>query len=318
MKPIGGYFELALNRGSNSYHETPYQLKSGRAALHCILNTVKPTLVYIPYYTCDALLEPFTAANVTYAFYAIDERLEPQSLPDLKDGEYFLYVNYFDLKRETVQVLSERYKDRLIVDCTQAFYMKGNGVSWYFNSCRKFFGVPDGSYLYAPQDVAVQQPQHRNEHYMTDHLLQRFNGHAAEGYATFLKNEQLAGSEVLAMSKLSEYLLSGTDYTATAAARRDNFRFLHDQLGGNNLMDAALPTDSVPMCYPWLTNRSIDKASLYGQEIFIPSFWKDTLLRNTNGYDLEKMLTDKLWPLPVDHRYTLADMALMCDAIAKL
>ena len=96
MKPIGGYFELELPKGKQSYHQT-YALKSGRSALHFILQWVKAKKIYIPFYTCDALLEPLRGAEVPFQFYEVDEKLEPVSLPELNGGEYFLYINYFDL-----------------------------------------------------------------------------------------------------------------------------------------------------------------------------------------------------------------------------
>jgi hypothetical protein len=103
----------------------PYKFKSGRASLLHILHAVKPSLVYIPYYTCDALLEPFITSGVPFRFYEIDLNMEPINPPSLSSGEYFLYVNYLDIKRDTVARLSEQYADKLIVDCSQAFFMKG-------------------------------------------------------------------------------------------------------------------------------------------------------------------------------------------------
>lgn len=185
MKPVGGYFELELNKGCYAYHQVPYTFKSGRAALHYILRLCQPTLVYVPFYTCNALLQSFEAAGIAYMQYAIDEKLDPVALPDLQPDEYFLYINYFGLKEATVQMLSARYGQQLIADCTQAFFTKGNGRSWFFNSCRKFFGVPDGAYLYPPDSIQVEPVESNNETYTLEHLIKRFNGHVQEGYAAF-------------------------------------------------------------------------------------------------------------------------------------
>src|SRR5438105_659889 len=118
MKSIGGYFELELQNEGKHFHDTSYRLKNGRAALHYILKTIKPSLVYVPYYTCDSLIEPFKVSGFQYQFYEINENMEPKELPDLNPGEYFLYVNYLGIKGKTVATLSERYKSKLIIDAT--------------------------------------------------------------------------------------------------------------------------------------------------------------------------------------------------------
>jgi len=315
MKEIGAYFELELKKGVSQYHDTSYVLKSGRASLRYILDYLKPGLVYIPFYTCDALLEPFKDANINYEFYHVNEDLEPETLMELKAGELILYVNYFGLKGKTVNLLSEKYKNRLIVDCTQAFFMKGNNISWFFNSCRKFFGIPDGSYLYCPEGAKLPEIGSRNESYIIDHLLKRFNGHASEGYEYFLQNEILAGEGISYISKLSEYLLSNINYEEAIKKRQENYSYLHDRLKEKNLFNA-LPCDGdIPMCYPLLIGRNTGKTMLFASKIFIPSFWRDTNHRNIDGFDFEKSLTDKLWPLPVDQRYSLADMEILYESI---
>ena len=318
MKSIGGYFELELSKGAHSYHDTPYIMKSGRSSLHYILSIVKPALVHIPYYTCDSLLEPFEVANVRYEYYDIHTNLCPKVLIDLKPGEYFLYVNYMGLKGAEVARLSEKYGDKLIVDCTQAFFTKGNGVSWFFNSCRKIFGVPDGSYLYCPSSVQMPAVENRNEGYIADHLLKRFNGHTKEGYNDFLQNEIRTDSGLQAMSKLSEYLLSGIDYKEVIKIRRANYQFLHERLKDINLFQAGVDDSNVPICYPLLLDREIDKSLLFDKDIFIPTFWKDTRQRGIAGFEFEKELTDKLWPLPIDHRYSTGEMELLTTALTRI
>src|SRR5687768_5538674 len=131
MKPIGGYFELELQKGASVYHDAAYNFKSGRSSLSAIIKSTQPALVYVPFYTCNALLTPLEEAGIKYEFYKINNQLEPVQLPELKENEYFLCINYFDLKRKLVYELSERFAGRLIVDNTQAYFMKGNGSSWF-------------------------------------------------------------------------------------------------------------------------------------------------------------------------------------------
>ncbi len=331
VKSIGGYFELEATSGKHHYHDTPFALKNGRAALLYILAQIKPSLVYIPYYTCDSLIEPFKVSGVEYRFYEINEQLEPRGLPELKEGECFLYINYFGLKGATTALLSEKYKDKLITDATQAFFMKGDGVSWLFNSCRKFFGVPDGGYVYPTRvgqthgegsaragQTHGSAPTGKNEKYITTHLYKRLEGQAQEGYPFFQQNEELMDCELTGMSEFSEKVLAGVDYNEVRKRRLANFGYLHEQFGKINLLNIELQSDEVPMCYPLLLNKNIDKSLLFNKHIFIPTLWGEVLERVHEGYDTEKRIALSLLPLPIDHRYTTADMAYLSESLNNI
>jgi hypothetical protein len=281
MNSIGGYFELELHKGQHIYHDTAFAFKSGRSSLRTIFEIIKPSLVHIPFYTCDGLLEPFITDNVNYKFYMVNQLLEPEHLPELETGEYFLYVNYF---------------------------MKGNGKSWFFNSCRKFFGVPDGSFLYPPGKVYPNDIEARNEAYNFKHLLSRFNAHTREGYSSFQENEILCGGDIKRMSKLSEFLLSNVNFKLCALTRRSNYLYLHNALKTLNIFEAPLVGTGVPMYYPFLLPQTINREALYAQDIFVPTLWNDVLKRDSKGFETEKLMAKNLLPLPVDHRYNLDDM----------
>jgi hypothetical protein len=317
MNPIGGYYGLELAKGPYSYHTTPYTFKSGRSSLHSILRLLRPALVYIPFYTCNGLLESFQAANTPYCFYSINDRLEPDDLPDLEEHEYFLYINYFDIKRSFVNKLSDKYAGKLIVDCTQAFFMKGNGQSWFFNSCRKFFGVPDGSFLYAPDRTSMPLAPGINEQYTVEHLLLRFNGHTEEGYQAFLENELLCGTEITGMSVLSQYLLSNINYAEVIARRTANYLCLDKVLAGLPGFSPEPRDLGVPMVYPLLLHKEPDRKLFNSHRIYLPAFWADVLHREERGFDTEKRITAQLLPLPVDHRYDNNDMERMITLIKQ-
>lgn len=318
MKDIGGYFELETGKGGFEYHPTPYRLKSGRSALHLILNSIKPNLVYVPYYTCDSLLEPFNVSGCNYRFYEINEQLEPASLPELADGEYFLYINYFGLKDACTEALSKKYKDKLIVDATQAFFMKGNGVSWLFNSCRKFFGVPDGAYVYPLSGLTLPHQQQRNEHYITSHLTKRLSGQTKEGYTDFQTNEEMMNCDIIGMSEFTKQILSEVDNSFVMSRRLANYNLLNNKLQHLNKLDLPEPAGMTPMMYPFLTDYKISKETLALNHIFIPTFWQEVLTRTQTGYEFEKSLAANLLPLPIDHRYTTEDMELLVSFVTKM
>lgn len=99
-KSIGGYFELELPYGNALYFGDDYiELNSARNCLEYLLKFEKFTKIYIPYYTCDAVLEPIKKLEISYEFYDIDDNLEPTfDYKTLKESDVFLYTNYFGVK----------------------------------------------------------------------------------------------------------------------------------------------------------------------------------------------------------------------------
>lgn len=317
VKPIGGFLELELPAGSGNYHSTPLTYKSGRAAFKAILKHLHPRRVYVPFYCCDALLQPLREDGIRYEFYPITPSLEPVFLPDLVEGELFVCVNYFDLKRDCIGRLSAHYRDRLVVDATQSFYTKGDGISWSFNSCRKFFGVPDGSYLYVPEIRATDfRPlKQENSRYLTEHLIRRREGDLKGGYAASQQNEALMDTGPAAMSLFTRRLLGQVDYAAAAAARRCNFQQLQLRLGKLNRLAPVLDAEAVPHYFPLLPSKPIGRNRLWAEQIFVPTLWEDCLNRTEPGFEFERELSSTLLPLPVDQRYTPIDMDRVADVV---
>lgn len=224
MKEIGGYFELELRKGEE-YHKDAIRLNTGRNALEYILRERKYSKVYIPYFTCDVLLEPFKKLSMSYHYYSIDKNFEPVfDYTQLRTDDAFLYTNYFGLKDSFINTLSTRRRN-LIVDNSQAFFSMPIVGSDTFYSCRKFFGVPDGAYLYLDGADPVNLPIDRSVDRFI-HLLERIDDSAEVGYADFKKNDDaLTGQPIMRMSRLTESLLRSIDYKHTIKKRRENFFF---------------------------------------------------------------------------------------------
>lgn len=76
MNEISGYFEHEL-RKVKEYYPDAIALNLVPNALELKLITIKYTKVYIPYFTCDVILEPFKKHGLTYEFYHINHEFEP-------------------------------------------------------------------------------------------------------------------------------------------------------------------------------------------------------------------------------------------------
>lgn len=299
MKHIGGFFELEPEgAGQSEIHASARAMHTGRACLMVMLSVLSPRRVFVPHYTCDATLEPFREQQVETVFYAVDSNLLPIGLPALQDGEYLLYTNYFGLCEKQAEQLASRFGAQLLVDDTHAFFRGRREGLWSFTSARKYFGVPDGAYLYAPVLLPGKPPAFEDISLL--HLQLRREGRQAEAFAAFQQYERSLDTRVFGISTYSCQRLSWVDYPAVAEVRRHNYKYLHRALASTNRLNFALE-ESVPFCYPYLPRIPIPHQQLYGQQIYPPKLWADVLNRYAPAWEQE--LVETLLPLPVDHRY---------------
>lgn len=298
MDAIGGYFELELRKGVH-FHKDAIRLNSGRNCFEYILRARGYKKVYMPYYTCQVMFDTANAAEVEIVYYSINEQLEPSALPQLQRDEAFLYTNYYGLKQRCVEKLAKYYGTQLIVDNAQAFYAKPIAGIDTFYSPRKFFGVPDGGYLYTNVRLNETIP-HAESLLRMKHLLKRIEQGAESGYADYQEAEaSLDNRPIERMSKLTDALLSSIDYVDVAACRKRNYEYLSQQLGMNNLIHLPLEPDAVPMVYPYWTGDAGLRKRLIANKIFVATYWPNI----GNDCGLETLLKSNLLPLPIDQRY---------------
>ena len=320
MKAIGGYPELELRKGEH-YHKDALRLNTARNCLEYILIARKYKKVYVPYYTCEAVHEPFKKleSGCRMEFYHIDEQLEPTEFPDLKEGEAFLYTNYFGLKQNTVEKLVNKYGNRLIVDNSQAFFdFPHPGIDTFY-SARKFFGVPDGAYLY----TEILLSEYYDEAIETDHsyqrmtaLLKRIDYSPEEGYVDFQKIEDfLSHQSIKYMSPLTESLLRSIDYEQIRIQRRENFKDLYSHLFTRNILRLPLTDQAVPLCYPFLSSTPNVRKELINNRIFIPTYWPN-VLDKCDKTSIEYDYANNLLPVPIDQRYGREEMKRIVNVIS--
>ncbi len=307
-KPIGGFFELELPAARSLPPGVGFA--SGRACLTALLRACRPRRVLVPFYTCDALLEPLQHEGIPFAFYPIDEQLAPPPDLDPAEGELAIVVDYLGCQGEPLRRLEARLGERLVIDATQSFFRQPPGKARLFNSARKFFGVPDGAFLHGPGSAPL--PPSPEPPYA--HLVERLLGHQAAAYGLFQQAERAVSPEPRGISELSRRLLGLVDFPAVAARRQQNFAVYQAAFGEHALLRPG--PDDVPFFFPllWPTEQP-PRAELARQQIFLPRFWAEVEERAGEGFEHERRISRRLLPLPVDHRYTEEDCARVVAAV---
>lgn len=315
-KAIGGYNQLELRSGEH-FHKDALRLNTARNCLEYILRVRNYKKVYVPYYTCEVILEPLNKLGVQYEFYHIDKNLELQNAIQLKADEALLYTNYYGLKQRAVERLAEQYGSQLIVDNAQAFYAEPiEGIDTFY-SARKFFGVADGAYLYTTahldddfeQDVSYERMQH---------LLKRIDVSAEAGYADFQNAEkELCNQPIKKMSKLTETILCSIDYESCAYLRRDHYLELEKELACTNGIQLELEADAVPLAYPYLTNDYNLRSRLISNRIYVPTYWPN--VRKWADIDsYETYISVNIIPMPISQEYESINKSMTYEYINSL
>lgn len=320
MKEIGGYFELELLKMNNMPHCDGILLNSGRNALEFVLSTIKKIdKLYIPYFTCDTILEPITKLNINYEFYYINSDLEIKDDILLADDEYIIYTNYFGIKDLYVDFLDNKYGVQLIVDNAQALYCRATTKSVY--SPRKFVGVADGGIALVDKinDDLTQALDYDFSYDRMSHLLKRCDSGASAGYVDFRQNsEKLRNQPIRLMSKLTKKILLSVDFDFIKAKRTTNFNLLHSKLKHiNKLNIESLSSFVCPMVYPYYTDDEELRSRLIDNKIFVATYWPNVLEWCKDQDGIEYDLAKKIIPLPIDQRYSEKEMNQIILEIIK-
>jgi hypothetical protein len=312
---IGGYFALELTNGVE-LHEGALSLNSARNCFKYILQGYKPSKIYLPYYICDSIVDVAKSSCIAFEFYALNKNMGiPQSV-EPQQNELLLYVNYFGLKTAYANKLADQFGS-IVIDNSQAFFIEPNSHAHTIYSPRKFFGVPDGGYLYTDLPTEVDRIPEDTVIDRCCHLLGRIESGSQAYYSTYQEAESAHnGRPIRKMSRISKRILASLDYESIALKRERNFLFLHTYLAPINTYPIEVDaTFKGPMIYPLLMeDGSSLKEKLIEEQIYVATYWAEVKTRD-GVPPLECSLVDDLVPLPIDQRYTLADMQRIVTVI---
>lgn len=315
MREIGGYIELDSYR-LPMLHEGAIALNCGRNALAWLLRARRIKKLWIPKFICDSVTEVCAREGVAWSFYSIGPDLFPAQEIEAGEDEWVYFVNYysqFDNKRIAAQI--DKYR-RVIVDQAQSYFQPPlPGVDTLY-TCRKYFGVADGAFLYTDSVLGEELPQDESFERMR-FLLGRYERTAAEFYGEYAANNELFYTEpIKRMSGLTANLLHGIDYAFVKARREENYRTLHRALGDINGL--TLSDQPGTFMYPLLLeNGAAIRKKLQQEKIYIPTLWPD-VFGWCSKPETEYKLAENILPLPIDQRYGMDDMHFLVGRIEAL
>ena len=321
IKAIGGYFELAdKDCESAGMPVDGVALNTCRNALeYIILQLQDAKRIFVPYYTCEAVIEPLKRLPIEYVFYHINEQLEIADELSLGEGDYLIANNYFGIKDAYIAELADKYADKLIVDNAQAFFapVLPNIKAAY--STRKYVGVADGGFAVGVSAEPALDYEFDNSSEHDSHLFIRKEKCAEAGFKDYQANEsKLDNQPIRRMAPQTQYILAHIDYDAVIKKRKQNYLCLSEALGEMNLLQLP-PIDSFtcPMVYPFMTNNETLRAGLIENKVFVARYWPN-ILEWCNNKDIEYKLATCIIPLPIDQRYTKDDMSKIICMINNL
>ena len=315
MKEIGGYLEFE-KLVYKPYYSEMIELNTARNAVIYYLSLKKFEKIFIPEFLCDSISKVLIRYKFHYETYKIDINFLPVFDKIVKDNELLLIVNYYGQLSEQTLASFKNQWNNILIDNSQAFFQKPiKGIDCFY-SPRKFFGVPDGAYLYAR---SIQEKKLSLNHDSSAErmwpLIGRYEDDAANYWNNFKSNQTLFEYlDVMQMSKLTKNLLGAIDYESAKTKREQNYAILESDLHSINQLSLK-PFIEGPFAYPlYVENAHEIRKKLVKRKIYIPVLWPNVLIEY-NSIELSHKYAYNILPLPCDQRYDTTDMKRLIKEI---
>ena len=314
MQEFGGYIELDKYE-LPLLHEGAIALNCARNALAYLIKARNIRKILIPKFLCDSVQKVCERENVQYKYYSIGKDFLPLSI-DLASDEWLYIVNFYgQISNEILEMLVNQYQ-RVIIDNVQAYFqMPISNVDTIY-TCRKFFGVADGAFLYTNADIGLNLEIDESFDRMR-FLLGRFERTAAEFYSEYVANNDMFENEpIKKMSRLTDNLLRGICYERVEQRRTENFKILHDAFCDINKLNLNIPQGA--FMYPLYIENGMElRKKLLSKKVYVPTLWPD-VFDICEPFELEYDMAANILPLPCDQRYNKEDILDLINIIKEI
>lgn len=299
-REIGGYLPFEELKGEPHYKDA-IKLNTARNAMLYLAIARGIKKIHFPYFMCDSVRNAFAREkyNIEFVYYHINEDFTP-ILDNVHKEDFVYIVNYFgQISNEQISQYKSLYVN-LIVDNTQAFYQQPvNGADTIY-SIRKFFGIPDGAYLFTDAKIDCELEYDKSKDRFA-HLFGRYEETASEFYVASKQNDKnLASLPLMKMSKLTENILNAVDYEKLFKLRTEIYEKLFEKFRDVNKLN--LKKIEGAFAYPLYVENGMDlKSRLAKQGIYIPTLWPN-VLEDCDVDSVEYKVASNILPLPVNKK----------------
>ena len=285
-------------------------VNSGRAAFECILRSLPQPIgqVWVPRFICNTLLQPIERMKLPMRFYAVDEQMRPVLSPEMTADDVLVAVNYFGLTGNAVEQVVAQAPCTVVVDATTAFYAPPVPGVPCFYSPRKFAGMVDGGIAVAPFPLFVPAEQDADSDARCEALLQCCSDAAVQAA------EDALSCAPMRMGEISKELMLSVDWPTAEQQRLRHYAVLHQALAPLNRLQLPVAPEHAPMCYPFVSGIPGVRDYLIDAGVRLPLYWPEVIVA-TDASAPENKLARTLLPLPIDQRYTEADMEYLLSLV---
>jgi hypothetical protein len=343
MKRIGGEFELGLarahgRRGGLPTFGLPYEiwLNAARNGLRLALDAIagqSSRRVWLPSFLCPEVLSPFLERGYALQYYPVDADLGVTHFPSAGNGDTVLFIHYFGFPNHGVLGWLETLKDKdvwVIEDAVQSPVpiSPHPRANFALASPRKCFPLSDGALLGSRH--AVRAPAEYTPHSL---VIKKSLGRFLRAFdwmpdALFLGLLQRAEKDLtdlppMRISPAAFRHLQSIDVQDAGGKRRTNFSALSAMMPDVPLLRPLfphLPADVIPLGLPVTVaggKRNQLRADLMRANIFCAVHWPLADVPLLPETEAAHRLSADILTLPIDQRYTLADMHYIGDVLRR-
>lgn len=298
---------------------------SGRTAIDLIIQDIQIShqlrSVYMPAWCCDSMLTPFQSRGVEVMLYDIsfDGSLQ-YHIDEHKSPDIFYVNNYFGYENTVSKEIIQHFRQTgsiILYDRTHSMLMDGDDVQadYSFASIRKWMGVTTGAVVSGIKPQTLKDYPHtaikevamkeKYRYLMGDKGILKENFLNAFGEFGHRLVDEYRDYE---MDALSYTLFKQTDFDEMKRKRRENAKFLH-----NNLQVACLgelTANAAPLFVPVFFKDKEERDSIHKKmienKIYCPIHWpKNNLV--TEDMKVNHIFDTEL-SLVCDQRYGLEEM----------
>lgn len=362
---VGGEMELcfekfcAMEAADISWSFKSFQtITSGRTGIKVIAKMLKKRFkrdvrVLLPSYLCPSVFQPFQEEDILVDFYRIcqDLTVDLDDLTNLMKDFHpnsVLLINYFGFPVNKVvsEIIHELSPQCWIIeDCVQGSLVEsiqpvvGQIGDFVITSFRKYLPIPDGGLIINRTDMTLPSLPRVDSQFVQYRLLGKWlryefvqdncsQSELEKAYITLfaVAEEKLdMNIPLLAMSRISERMLSNIDLLDVMRQRRHNYSFLLDAFTKNSLLQSIgkpvlpeLPSGVSPLVFPirvMAKLRDVLRQQLIGQRLFCPIHWQLPAVVKESRFLESYRLSSEILGLPIDQRYDETAMACLIDRL---